>query len=143
MFFLLVRIGRFIALGGRDNEHISFRGFRLCLDSHSTSRSQHSLASLGSAETSIHQHGDARSLQGIQLVVEFAHTISRGYDAALAIHRQEVSRAIAFVWHSMTRIIEDKLSLLAIRLGYVLHPVDFCQHIVQGGIPANMYITLR
>ena len=43
----------------------------------------------------------------------------------------------------MSGIIEDESRLSAISLGDVLHPVDFRQHIVEGGILADMQVAFR
>ena len=79
----------------------------------------------------------------MELVIELADAVARGQDAALAVYGQQIGSAIAFVRHAMSGIIEDKPSLIAIGLGDVLHPADFCQDIVERGILAHVHILLR
>ena len=43
----------------------------------------------------------------------------------------------------MSGIIEDESRFSSISLGDVLHPVDFRQHIVEGGILADMQVAFR
>ena len=139
---LPVRIGRLVALCRTYHQHVSLGSLSLRLDGHASGRSQHAFAALGSAEAGIHHHRHILGAQGMELVIELTDAVARGQDTALAVYGQQIGSAVAFVRHAMSGIIEDKPSLVAIGLGDVLHPADFCQDIVERGILAHVHILL-
>ena len=119
MSFVFIRKSSFIARGGTEDNHVSFRIFFLRFQCYATGGSKHTAITLCTTETSIQKDHYIIVVQSAQFRIEFVERVASFCLLTVGVNRKQESVFSGFVGDAVAGIVEHYFYLSRISIGYI------------------------